>query len=252
MKFRTPLIVAALSVFCAAQLSAQHSGPTLHSSRHFYAPTARTVPTDSIYLNWVGPLLDVNFGITDRFTAGIGTPLFTGVYVTGSYGDALNEAGTLNARAGALTGFPVIGGGYYSLPYGAITFGPAQSEITLAGGYFYMSNALQENLWGTQAEDMNPNSFVLNAGGYQQLNNRLGFAFEGWYLPQSQWSILMPGVRFYTQRNKRYWNVGIIRITYPELNNVGYWDNNNNVWVDIYVKNWQTLTLPMFSYATYL
>lgn len=251
MKARVPFI--ALFVLLTTALSAQmHPGAKVHSSRHFYAPTAQTVPTDSIYLNWVGPLLDINFGINDKLTAGIGTPLFTGVYGTLSYGDQLNETGTIHGRMGNLTGFPVVGGGFYTLPYGALTFGHPTQEFTLAGGYFLMSDKLLDALFGNDAADLNPSSAVLNAGGYHQLNNRLGFAYEIWYLPKSDWTIVMPGVRFYTKQNRRYWNVGVIRLSIPYLEDNGYYDPNTNTWVEINTRKIQNITLPMFSFASYL
>jgi hypothetical protein len=249
---KTPrfILVAALALFGLAG-NAQN-GAYLHSSRHFYAPTGRTIPQDSIYLNWVGPLLDINFGITEKFSAGIGTPLFTGVYLTGSYGGALNEVGTINGRVGNLTGFPVVGEGYYSLPYGVMTFGTPEHEITLGTGYFFMSNGLTNELFGTNADELDPSSAVINVGSYQQLNNRLGFAFEGWYLAETDWLVLMPGVRFYTQRNRKYWNVGIIRLRFPYIDDQGYWDPNTNEWIENPIRKIQNITLPMFSFATYL
>lgn len=239
------------AMLCGLNLTAQN-GAHLHSSRHFYAPTGRTIPQDSIYLNWVGPLLDINFGITEKFSAGIGTPLFTGVYLTGSYGGALNTAGTLNGRIGNLTGFPVVGDGYYSLPYGVLTYGEADHEITLGAGYFYISGALTDALFGTNADALDPSGSVINFGTYQQLNNRLGFAMEAWYLPENDWTIIMPGVRFYTQRNRKYWNVGIIRLRFPYIDDQGYWDDINQVWVEVPVRKIRNITLPIFSFATYL
>lgn len=228
---------------------AGHPGANKHNSRHFYAPTGRTIATDSIYLNWVGPLLDVNFGITDKFTAGIGTPMFTGVYATASYGDQI--APNLTARFGNLTGFPVIGGGFYSLPYGVITVGQAHSEFTAGAGYFYMSDGLLQELFDENADELNPNSPVFNVGGYHQLNSRLGFAFEGWYLPQSDWLVVMPGIRFYTKRDRRYWNVGFIKLVQPYLESVLVDDGNGNFYYQD-TRRIRNLTLPMLSFATYL
>lgn len=243
---------ALLFTVLALPALAQHQGANLHSSRHFYAPTARTVPADSIYLNWVGPMIDVNFGLTDKLTAGIGTPLFTGVYGTLSYGDQLNASGTLHGRVGNLTGFPVVGGGFYSLPYAALTLGQPDNELTFAGGYFYMSPKLLNDVFGVDDEDnLDPSSAILSLGGYHQLNNRIGLAYEAWYLPQSDWVIFMPGVRFYTNRNRRYWNVGIIRLSVPYIDNQGYW-NNEGEWIENDVRRIQNITLPMFSFATYL
>lgn len=249
---KTPLGI--LAFLLASTLAfGQHQGANLHNSRHFYAPTGRTIPADSIYMNWVGPLLDVNFGITDKLTAGIGTPIFTGVYGTLSYGDQLTQNGNITGRIGNLTGFPVVGSGYYTLPYGVMTFGVPENEFTIGGGYFYMSDGLREDLFGINyANELNPNSFIVNAGGYHQLTGRLGFAYELWYLPESDWTIVMPGVRFYTNRNRRYWNIGIIRLSIPYLDDSGsYWDANGN-YVEVTTRKIQNITLPMFSFATYL
>lgn len=241
-----PILLAFLTLNSA--LIAQVQPAHLHSSRHFYAPTGRTIPADSIYLNWVGPLLDVNFGITDHLTAGIGTPLFTGVYGTLNYGGALDKNENIYGRVGNLTGFPVAGDGFYSLPYGALTFGPAHNEITLASGYFFMSDGLQQTLLGEDANLLNPNSFILSLGGYHQLNNRLGLAYEAWYLTESDWFIFMPGVRFYTNRSRRYWNIGIIRLSLPYLDNT-YNPTTGEVTTTRKIQN---ITLPMFSFAAYL
>jgi hypothetical protein len=62
----------------------------------------------------------------------------------------------------------------------------------------------------------------------------------------------MPGVRFYTQRNRKYWNVGIIRLRFPYIDDQGYWDPNTNEWIENPIRKIQNITLPMFSFATYL
>lgn len=240
---RVAVIIAVLAL-CTSGFS--QTRESLHSSRHFYAPTGFTVPADSIYLNWVGPLLlDVNFGITDKLTAGIGTPLFTGVYGTASYGGALTSNQLIHGRIGGLMGFPVVGEGFYALPYGVLTYGTPRHEMTLGAGYFHFAPALQEAI----DLDFDPSSPALNVGGYNKLNNRLGLVYEFWWLPESQYTVFMPGVRFFTRRNKQYWNIGIIRLWWPYMQET--WDPVTGQYTGEY-KAIERITLPMFSFASYL
>ena len=56
-----------------------------HASRYVFSPSGFGIEKDSAYLNVVGPLIDFQYGISDKVSVGIGTPLFLGVYGTASF-----------------------------------------------------------------------------------------------------------------------------------------------------------------------
>lgn len=104
-----------------------------HASRYAFAPSGFSIPKDSAYLNVVGPLVDFQIGITDHFSAGIGTPLFLGVYGTASYGIEL--APQFHAKIGALAGVPITGNGHFALPFAVGTFGTPSSNLSAGVGH---------------------------------------------------------------------------------------------------------------------
>lgn len=253
MKIRTALLTLSLG---ATALYAQDARDA-HASRYAFAPSGFSIPKDSAYLNVVGPLIDFQIGITDHFSAGIGTPLFLGVYGTASYGVQL--APQLHAKVGALAGVPVVGSGSFALPFAVGTYGTPSSNLSLGVGYLSF-----------RGDDMPEVSsgIAYNASAYRAFGARFGFTGEVWHFATEEVTAILPAIRIYSRRSKSYFNVGFLNARYPDYNPtlLGF-DTNfdgivdtqdpNSGGYEVYdyvnlTKVWERLTLPAFTFAYYL
>jgi hypothetical protein len=253
MKIRTLLLALSLCTTVAYSQDARDA----HASRYAFAPSGFSIPKDSAYLNVVGPLVDFQIGITDHFSAGIGTPLFLGVYGTASYGVEL--APQFHAKVGALAGVPVVGNGSFALPFAVGTYGTPSSNLSLGVGYL--------SFRGDDMPEIN-SGIAYNASGYRAFGSRFGCTAEVWHFTSEDVTAILPAIRIYSRRSKSYFNVGFLNARYPELNPtfLGY-DTNGDGTADTqdsslggyevydYVnltRVWERLTLPAFTFAYYL
>jgi hypothetical protein len=231
-----------------------------HASRYVFSPSGFGIEKDSAYLNVVGPLIDFQYGISDKVSVGIGTPLFLGVYGTASYHTQV--ADKLFVKTGALIGVPTYGQGLFALPFAVGTYGTPDNQFSLGVGYSSFNS-----------DDFELNGSAINIGGYHQLGSRAGFVYEAWYLPNSETAIISPNIRIYSKRDQRYWNFGFANIsqryTYDQYKFLGYdtnWDGIPDTqdpsmggW-EIYDYNtivgtssyWERLILPTITFAMYL
>lgn len=230
-----------------------------HASRYVFSPSGFGIEKDSAYLNVVGPLIDFQYGITDKVSVGIGTPLFLGVYATASYHTQVSDK--LYFKTGLLAGVPTFGPGTFLLPFAVGTFGNPDNQFSLGVGYTSFNS-----------DDIEINGAALNIGGYHKIG-RLGFVYEAWYLPESETAIVTPNFRVYTNRNRRYWNFGFAnfsqRFTDNEYRLLGYdtdydgfvdtQDSNLGGW-EIYdydtvigtISYWKRFVIPTLTFAMYL
>ena len=231
-----------------------------HASRYVFSPSGFGIEKDSAYLNVVGPLIDFQYGITDKVSVGIGTPFFLGVYGTASYHTQI--ADKLFVKTGALVGVPTYGQGLFALPFAVGTYGTPDNQFSLGVGYSSFNS-----------DDFELNGTAINIGGYHQLGNRAGFVYEVWYLPNTETAIISPNFRIYSKKDQRYWNFGFAnfsqRYTYDQYKFLGYdtnWDGivdtqdpNMGGW-EIYDYNtivgtssyWERFIIPTITFAMYL
>ena len=231
-----------------------------HASRYVFSPSGFGIEKDSAYLNVVGPLIDFQYGITDKVSVGIGTPFFLGVYGTASYHTQI--ADKLFVKTGALVGVPTYGQGLFSLPFAVGTYGTPDNQFSLGLGYSSFNS-----------DDIELNGTAINIGGYHQLGSRAGFVYEVWYLPNTETAIISPNIRIYSNRDQRYWNFGFAnfsqRYTYDQYKLLGYdtnWDGivdtqdpSMGGW-EIYDYNtivgtssyWERFIIPTITFAMYL
>lgn len=218
-----------------------------HASRYVFSPSGFGIEKDSAYLNVVGPLIDFQYGITDKVSIGIGTPLFLGVYGTASYHTQVTDK--VFVKTGLLAGVPTVGRGTFLLPFAVGTYGNPDNQFSLGVGYSSFNS-----------DDIELNGTALNIGGYHKMGSRIGFVYEVWYLPNSETAIVSPNFRIYTNRDKRYWNFGFANFSqkvydyeYPIIgyDDWGYpiydWDNPIKTG-----GSWERLILPTITFAMYL
>jgi hypothetical protein len=231
-----------------------------HASRYVFSPSGFGIEKDSAYLNVVGPLIDFQYGITDKVSVGIGTPFFLGVYGTASYHTQI--ADKLFVKTGALVGVPTYGQGLFALPFAVGTYGTPDNQFSLGVGYSSFNS-----------DDFDLNGTAINIGGYHQLGSRAGFVYEVWYLPNTETAIISPNFRIYSKKDQRYWNFGFAnfsqRYTYDQYKFLGYdtnWDGivdtqdpSMGGW-EIYDYNtivgtssyWERFIIPTITFAMYL
>jgi hypothetical protein len=247
-----------IGIVMSSLASAQTSNG--HASRYVFSPSGFGIEKDSAYLNVVGPLIDFQYGITDKVSIGIGTPLFLGVYGTASYHTQVTEK--LHLKSGLLAGVPTVGRGTFLLPYVVGTWSNVDNQFSFGVGYPSFNS-----------DDIEFNGTALNVGGYRKLGSRIGLVYEVWYLPKSETAIITPNFRIYTNRDRRYWNFGFAnfsqRYTENEYRLLGYdtnWDgivdtqDPNSGGYEIYDYNdvvgtfsyWERLILPTITFAMYL
>ena len=253
MNLRASLLAFLVSYVAASAQDARNA----HASRYAFAPSGYSIPKDSAYLNVVGPLVDFQIGITDHFSAGIGTPLLLGVYGTASYG--LELAPNVRAKVGALAGVPVVGSGSFALPFAVGTYGSPGSNVSLGLGYVSVRG---ENLPDIRS------GIAYNLSGYQAFGARFGFTAELWHFAAEDVTAVLPALRIYSRRSISYFNVGFLNALYPKNQPtlLGY-DTNFDGIVDTQdpylggvavldylnlTRVWERLTLPAFTFAYYL
>lgn len=231
-----------------------------HASRYVFSPSGFGIEKDSAYLNVVGPLIDFQYGVSENFSIGIGTPLFLGVYGTASYHKQISEK--LSFKTGLLAGVPTVGRGTFLLPFAVGTYGSPDNQISFGVGYSSFNS-----------DDFDINGAALNIGGYHKIGSRIGLVYEAWYLPDSETAIFSPNFRIYTNRDRRYWNFGFANFsqkyydyTYPILGYdtnfdgiVDTQDPNAGGWEVIDWDNptksngtWERFILPTITFAMYL
>jgi len=253
MKICTTLLALSLLNTLAYSQDARDA----HASRYAFAPSGFSIPKDSAYLNVVGPLIDFQVGITDHFSAGIGTPLFLGVYGTASYGFEL--APKWHAKLGGLGGVPAVGSGHFALPFAVGTYGTPSSNFSVGLGYL--------SFGGEDLLDIN-SGLAYNASLYTAFGNRFGFTGEVWHFTSEDITAVLPAFRIYSRRSKSYFNVGFLNVRYPEYDPtfLGYDINfdgvvdtqdpslgGNSVFdYDNLTRSWSRFVLPAFTFAYYL
>tara|TARA_B100001057_G_scaffold458573_1_gene507945 strand:+ start:612 stop:1526 length:915 start_codon:yes stop_codon:yes gene_type:complete len=170
----------------------------LHETRYFFSPTGFGLEPGEGYYNhsfWL--LWQAQWGITKNFSVGGGTSVF-GIPSTlnakfnGKISDAVHGAigwfwiGDL---------FGISGDGVTTLvnmPYGIITFGNKEKNITLGAG-LNVSDEWSDN-----------NALVLNFGATLRTSRRFSIIGEGWlFQPGSNASFLGgPGIRYFRKLNR--------------------------------------------------
>jgi len=183
-------------VFASTSLAQTTSG---HTSRYIFSPSGFGLEKDRAYLNVYGPMIDLQYGLTDNIAIGFGTPYFLGVYGSVSYWTKINDK--VYFKTGLLAGFPSLSEGYGVFPFAVGTYGTPDNQLSLGVGYVRIE---------TYNFDLNGPS--INIGGYHKIQKVSGFVYDSWYLPQEETAIIASSIRLYTKKNKMHWNIGVASI----------------------------------------
>lgn len=112
-----------------------------HYTRHFFSPTAWNLNEGELYYNTVYFFLhDVQYGISDNFSLGMGTTLI-GIpfYLTPKISFRINEKSAFSL--GDILIFGTWGSSFFgNLLYGIYTYGSRDHNVSLAGGWFFTND----------------------------------------------------------------------------------------------------------------
>jgi hypothetical protein len=188
-----------------------------NATRLLFAPTGRNLAKGEGYLGVYEFLLPfVQYGITDRFSFGAGTPLiFVGdadgrpIWLTPKY--QVYNAGRTSAAIGVMH-FVILGEDVrMGLAYGVVTRGTPDTAVTIGAGWAYSRYRDTEytgNCFGPPSASMvpcvreevthTPGSAVAMIGGEQRVNRRVKLISENYVFKQGV--IVSAGVRFLGER----------------------------------------------------
>ncbi|MFZ9970178.1 MAG: hypothetical protein ACO3GK_02590 [Bacteroidia bacterium] len=174
-------ILSLLSLAAAAAASAQSDSsflsPTLqasinhHASRYVFAPSAYPVPMGGFYYQTYDfATHDVQVGLTENFSLGMGYALPLFAYITPKWSTEVSEKvrfalGDLGATSMFLPQENAI---RMNIAYGTFTVGTPQSNASLGIGYF-------SNNWSDNS------SFIVNGGGMERVTDNIYLVGELWY-----------------------------------------------------------------------
>lgn len=151
--------------------------PQHHSSRYFFAPSSRNLKKDEIYYNTLYFIVhDVQFGLTDQFSIGMGTTIFGfPFYLTPKISIPVDDRNSF-----ALGDLLMIGtwGSRFTgnLLYGTYTRGDFNNNITVGGGYLFLG--------GGDVDDK-INAAVINFSGLVRMSPHMFFITENYMSPFS-------------------------------------------------------------------
>lgn len=160
-------------------------------TRLFFAPTGRSLRAGEAYLGGYEVMLPfVQYGVTDRFSIGGGTPL---MFVDGGEHPfwftpkfQVVRDGSTAAAVGVLH-FANMGDSSAGIAYAVVTQGTVDAAVTVGGGYAYASDDP-----GRAGEP------VVMAGGEKRLSKRLKVVTENYWFAGN--GLLSGGVRFLGDR----------------------------------------------------
>lgn len=160
-------------------------------TRLFFAPTGRSLEQGEAYLGVYEALLPfVQYGVTDRFSIGGGTPFVFGTgsgqpfWVTPKY--QVVKSATTEASVGVLH-FINMGEASVGIAYAVVTKGTTDAAATIGGGYAYSSQ-----------DESRAGAPVVMVGAEKRLSRRVKFVTENYWF--SDIGLASGGVRFMGDR----------------------------------------------------
>ncbi|MCB0738564.1 MAG: hypothetical protein KDC92_13690 [Bacteroidetes bacterium] len=194
-----------------------------HPSRYFYTPSAIPIKRGDGYIQTIyGGVWQFQYGLTDRFSLGIGTPIIGApIWITPKWSFKLGENvwGALGAQAGSF-GWLMEGkwDAVFGIGYGVITFGNEQQNLSIGAGYLGTRLPQSEfiiadssNWTGYDREYVETNGgFAFSLGGMKRVQKNMLVIGELWALPSITDDVSLtfggPGLRLMRQQN--VWDFG--------------------------------------------
>jgi len=213
-----------------------HANP--HPSRYLFSPSAIALKKGEGYMNWFYFLLfQMQYGITDNFSAGITTswflaPTMLNLKYTIPVDDNFNLA--VGGQVGKLW---ITDDNVVSLGFASATYGTSESNVSLNVGYgSYMRDGIT----------------IATLSGVQRIGENASIMGEFWYCqPKGGTPFYMggPAIRLYNGR-KATFDIALLAIGFQDYvsNNDGYYDPNFIYHNGTYTKKWKAYyPLPLLS-----
>ena len=202
-------------------------------TRHFLTTTAMPMKKENNYLHttWFG-LWEAEFALGKNFSLGAMTT-YLGIPMAITPKIGFKVAENFHLGAGAIVG--TLGWIRFrsgaGLAYGVGTVGNTDYNVSLAAGYGFA--------WD-QGTLSNYESVILAIGANARLGKRFGFVFDSILLPNENFYLLLPGIRWF-KRPGAYWSFGFGGLVY------GSTDPNGNI-----TYNSTPFPIPMLQYTLFL
>ena len=148
-----------------------------HDSRYFFAPSALPLKERELYYNSLYFLLhDFQYGISDRFTIGMGTTIIgLPVYFTAKYSIPLQENSHL--AFGNMLMLGTYGTDFFgNLAFGTYTYGDSHNNFSIGGGHLYFNPG--DNTEQTSSAVGNISGIVRAAENFYFLTENYLFNFQ--------------------------------------------------------------------------
>ncbi len=126
----------------STEVEEDYSGPVKseHDSRYFFAPSALPLKKGELYYNTLYFLVhDIQYGVSDRFTLGMGTTIFGfPFYLTAKYSIPIQENSHL--ALGDLFIAGTYGSNFFgNLAFATYTYGNSHNNFSIGAGYLYFN-----------------------------------------------------------------------------------------------------------------
>jgi hypothetical protein len=145
-----------------------------HTSRYFFSPSSFNLQRGELYYSslYFGTH-DLQYGITDNFSVGMGTTLMLlPFYITPKYAFQLDEKNRFSIGTMVVLGtwgVDLFG----NLGYATYTYGSQFNNVTLGLGHLYLQ--------ADESEAMN--KFVINASAMARMSDHIYFVTENYFVP---------------------------------------------------------------------
>jgi hypothetical protein len=167
-----------------------------HASRYFYTPSALPIKRGDGYVQSIyGAVWQFQYGMTDRFSIGIGTPLIGApIWITPKYSMQLGDKtwAAIGAQMGSLGWIQSEWGALLGIGYAVVTRGDQSGNLSFGVGYygaripdhrFIITDSTNWTGYEEKVYDYNA-GLAFSLCGMKQLRDNMFVIGEFWLAPQ--------------------------------------------------------------------
>lgn len=164
----------------------KYSAGNPNATRYLFAPSAFPLTKgEGYYQNTYILVNSANYGVTNRLSLGGAVVLPLAAYINARYSIPLSEK--WYSSFGIITGGVINGEAGFAIPFGNISYGNFESNLTLGVGQPFLFSSSQPG----------PSEFPLVAiSGMKRIGKRLSLVTENWIIPYKE--------RYYSEVDERF------------------------------------------------
>lgn len=248
----------------------EYSGPVKseHDSRYFFAPTALPVKENELYYNSLYFLLhDIQYGVTDRLTIGMGTTIIGfPFYLTAKYSIPIQENSHL--AFGDLFMVGTYGSNFLgNLAFATYTYGNSHSNFSIGAGHLYfkrgdgsdISSSIVGNVSGIVRAGKNfyflSENYLFNFKTTESATRTAQLPDGSWLFESAEYETRrniwygLTGIRFVRKKNELVsWQFGLTHMLFVNENPPAPYDSPN--WnPDSFNPGTRMIAFPTFSFT---